>query len=87
MPGGSREKAPTNSVLRGTSHLLETRAVLHEQGGGKGDRLGLGLSVAYEIIQRHGGAIDVESVLGRGTTMRGRLPIEAIPAPLEARSV
>ena len=37
---------------------------------------GLGLSIALEIIQRHGGAIDVQSAVGEGTTVTVRLPIE-----------
>jgi len=39
---------------------------------GKG--VGLGLSVAYGIIQRHGGTIDVHSKDGAGTTFTVRLP-------------
>ena len=40
---------------------------------GKGT--GLGLSLAYGIVQRHGGALEVESEVGRGTTFRMTLPI------------
>ncbi|MCD6292941.1 MAG: HAMP domain-containing protein [Deltaproteobacteria bacterium] len=36
---------------------------------------GLGLSVSYGIIQSHGGDIEVESKLGRGTTFTISLPI------------
>ena len=44
----------------------------------KGPRsTGLGLSVAYGIVQRHGGRIDVDSVEGRGTTFTIRLPSPA----------
>jgi signal transduction histidine kinase len=39
---------------------------------GKGT--GLGLSVSYGIVQRHGGHIDVESRVGRGSTFTIRLP-------------
>lgn len=37
---------------------------------------GLGLAITHGIIQQHGGAIDVESKLGEGTTFRIRLPIQ-----------
>lgn len=42
---------------------------------GKG--AGLGLSIAYGIIERHRGHLSVQSVPGQGTTMRIALPIEA----------
>jgi signal transduction histidine kinase/DNA-binding response OmpR family regulator len=43
---------------------------------------GLGLSVAWGIVQRHGGTIDVQSVPGSGTTFVVRLPVPAeLPAP------
>jgi CheY-like chemotaxis protein len=46
---------------------------------------GLGLSVAYGIVRRHGGRIDLESAPGQGTRVRIRLPalgLAASPAPL-----
>lgn len=36
--------------------------------------VGLGLAVVYGIIERHGGRIEVESRVGRGTTFHLRLP-------------
>ena len=36
---------------------------------------GLGLSVSYGIVQRHGGHIDVKSVSGKGTLFSVRLPL------------
>lgn len=36
--------------------------------------MGLGMSVVYGIVTRHGGTIDVDTALGRGTTFRLRFP-------------
>jgi hypothetical protein len=41
---------------------------------GIGRGTGLGLSVSYGILQEHGGAIFVESALGKGTTFQVALP-------------
>lgn len=44
---------------------------------GKHQSTGLGLSIAYEIIQQHQGSISVDSEVGSGTTFTVRLPILA----------
>lgn len=45
---------------------------------GKGT--GLGLSISYGIIKKHGGGIEVQSVVGKGTTFTIRLPLEGVEA-------
>jgi two-component system, NtrC family, sensor kinase len=57
------------------------------RGGGKA--VGLGLTLAYGVLQRHGGRIDVASGVGRGTTVTLRLPANghaAASAPVERAS-
>lgn len=38
---------------------------------------GLGLMMSYKIIQQHNGKIQIESELGRGTTVTVELPVFA----------
>jgi CheY-like chemotaxis protein len=46
----------------------------------KGERgTGLGLSVVYGIVTRHGGEVDVRSKVGAGSTFTLRLPISKTP--------
>jgi CheY-like chemotaxis protein len=58
----------------------------------KGERgTGLGLAMVYGVAQRHGADVDIESAVGRGTTVRLSFPIpeiapttSAAPSPQEA---
>jgi two-component system, NtrC family, sensor kinase len=49
-----------------------------------GRGLGLGLAISRNIVDRHGGRIEVASVPGRGTTFTITLPLQAIVAPTTA---
>jgi signal transduction histidine kinase len=42
----------------------------------KGEGTGLGLATSYAVVQQHGGRIDVETEVGRGSTFRVYLPID-----------
>ena len=45
--------------------------------------LGMGLSESYRIIERHGGRIDIDSRINKGTTFTIILPMEEAPAGAE----
>jgi two-component system sensor histidine kinase VicK len=59
--------------------IFEPFQRIDEAGPKKG--LGLGLAIAREIALLHGGAIWVDSQLGRGTTFHVRLPTGGVRAP------
>jgi signal transduction histidine kinase len=48
---------------------------------GVGVGSGLGLAICYKIVNEHGGKIDVESEVGRGTTFTITLPVIALVPP------
>lgn len=45
------------------------------KGTSKGSNTGLGLSIAEEIIVKHGGKLEIQSKLGEGTAIRFNIPI------------
>jgi two-component system, OmpR family, sensor kinase len=78
-------------VVRDTGHGIPAEALPHifdrfyrvdtsrskEMGGS-----GLGLAISREIAEAHGGRIDVESDVGRGSTFTVVLPVAALRHPL-----
>jgi len=49
---------------------------------GPGDGTGLGLAVVHGIVESHGGAVNLESAIGEGTTVRLFFPL--VPAEAES---
>lgn len=49
----------------------------------RGQGTGLGLTIAADIVRNHGGALEIESAVGRGTTVRVLLPV-ALPTGAHA---
>jgi two-component system NtrC family sensor kinase len=92
MPQGGTLSIITNSNLRkkrvriqiqDTGSGISTADLVHifepfytTKKEGKG--VGLGLSVAYGIIERHDGKIDVNSVVGQGSTFIIELPLHSV---------
>jgi signal transduction histidine kinase/CheY-like chemotaxis protein len=47
-------------------------------------RMGLGLSVSFGVVRRHGGTLEIDTAPGRGTVVTMRLPAERRPVPATA---
>ena len=97
MPGGGELKFRTYAEIdavcievtdTGTGMTEDTRRTCLEPFyTTKGDAgSGLGLAVSYGIIRRHGGTIEIESRLNKGTTFKLSLPLPDAPLPIVAKS-
>jgi len=99
MPDGGTLTITTQSGRGGTAMILvrdtgvgipeaTQRRIFEPFFSTKGESgSGLGLSMAYSIVKRHGGEIEVESAPGRGTTFTlvfaGETPAAQMPAPVQ----
>jgi len=69
-------------------HIFEPFFTTKQQGGGGG---GAGLSVCHAIVQQHAGELEVETVEGKGSTFRVKLPaapalVKPVVAAIPAKS-
>ncbi|MGZ5434383.1 MAG: sensor histidine kinase, partial [Thermoanaerobaculia bacterium] len=63
------------------AHIYEPFVTTKEGSGG----VGLGLAISRGIVERHGGRIDVDAQIGRGTRFTITLPVEKISEPALSR--
>ncbi len=67
------EGIPLENLKRVTEPFMTTRNV----------GVGLGLTIVKKIVEQHGGVLSIDSMLGRGTTVRIVLPARAQSVPAE----
>jgi signal transduction histidine kinase len=67
-----------------TSHLFEPFVEVQGPRPPSASTTWVALSVARRIVDAHGGRIEAESAVGRGTTVRVHLPLETAPSMGEA---
>jgi signal transduction histidine kinase len=81
-------KLPTGGALRiewqdsGTGIALDDlKQVMEPFVTTRNVGVGLGLTIVKKIVERHGGRVEIDSLLGRGTTIVLLLPLKAQPHP------
>ncbi|MDB5720773.1 MAG: sensor histidine kinase, partial [Alphaproteobacteria bacterium] len=76
--GGDRKRAElhVSDNGRGISRAEQARVFdrFHRSEGGGDSALGLGLPLAKQFVEAHGGTIELLSKVGQGTTVTVRLP-------------
>ncbi len=71
----SEDKVQITVIDNGQGIAEETMPRVFEPFFSTRDGVGLGLAISEDIIHRHGGTIELESVPGQGTTATVRLPV------------
>jgi len=59
-------------------HLFEPFYRVDQARSSTNGRSGLGLSIARRIVEAHGGKIDVQSALGKGSIFTIYLPVQQV---------
>jgi signal transduction histidine kinase len=71
----------------GINKIFDRFVQIEKQVGPGEHGTGLGLSIAKELVEMHGGKIEVQSELGRGTTFTVFLPLASQSVPAADASV
>ena len=83
--GGSLAIKTSNATISLKVFIIDTGSGIADEAKGKifeplfttkAKGIGLGLAVSKSIIDRHGGQIEAESVVGKGSTFTIRLPLK-----------
>ena len=88
--GGCEIEVSDTGVGIGREHLPRLTERFYRVDGSRSrdtGGTGLGLSIVKHVAQRHGGEIDIQSEIGKGSTFRLILPAVRMRRPLPAVAV